>query len=199
MFTRALPRSNRKGHERVWSEYLDEVILDIDVSHVGPRLAHDWMCSIRNPGRRVIVLKTPFYAAYMPVLQNAFPQSRFIGVVRSGYAVAESIRSRGNKSLARAARHWAKANRLMLDQASHVDNFMLFRFEDLLDASTDAVKRLAAFVEIPSDPLIRALTPGETRLNLFNSNSKRFSEMSQVDRDVIDLEAGEMLQHFGYS
>lgn len=199
LFTRALPRSNRKGHERVWSEYLDEVILDIDVSHVGPRLAHDWMYSIRNPGRRVIVLKTPSYAAYMPILQNVFPQSRFIGVVRSGYAVAESIRSRGNKSLSRAARHWAKANRLMLDQASHVDNFMLFRFEDLLDDSTDAVKRLAAFVEIPSDPLIRALTPGETRLNLFNSNSKRFAEMSQVDRDVIDLEAGEMLQHFGYS
>jgi hypothetical protein len=199
LFTRALPRSNRKGHERVWSEYLDDLILDIDASHVGPRLVHDWIYSLRDPVRRVIVLKTPSYAANMPVLQNAFPRCRFIGVVRNGYAVAESILHRGNKSLARAARHWAKVNRLMLEQANHVDDFMLFRFEDLLNDPTDAANRLAAFVEIPPDPLIQAMASGGTRTNLFNSNSIRFSQLSQVDRDIIESEAGDMLQHFGYS
>lgn len=199
MYTRALPRAIRKGYERVWSEYIDGAILDIDASHVGPRLVHDWMYSLRDPARRVIVLKTPSYAAYMPVLQNAFPLSRFIGVVRNGYAVAESIRSRGNKSLSRAARHWAKVNRLLLEQANHVDNLKLFRFEDLLDDSTDAAIRLAAFIEIPPEPLIQALTPGGTGLHLFNSNSNRIDRMSQIDRDVIDSEAGDILQHFGYS
>jgi hypothetical protein len=199
LYTRALPRSNRRGHERVWSEYLDEVMLDIDASHVGPRLVHDWMYSLRDPAKRVIVLKTPFYAAYMTVLQNAFPRSHFIGVVRNGYAVAESIRHRGNKSLSRAARHWAKVNRLMLEEASHVDDFNLFRFEDLLDNSSDAANRLAAIVKIPPDPLIQALARGGTRTHLFDSNSNRLSQMSRVDRDVIDSEAGDMMQHFGYS
>jgi len=87
----------------------------------------------------------------------------------------------------------------MLEQASHVDDFMLFRFEDLLDDSRDAAKRLAAFIEIPPDPLIQALAPGGTGLNLFNSNSNRISRMSQVDRDIINSVAGEMLQYFGYS
>lgn len=197
--TRTLPRTNRRGHERVWTEYLDQLSPDIDLSVFGPRLVHDWMYSLQPPIRRVVVLKTPSYAAVMPFLQDAFPRSCFIGVVRNGYATAESIRTTGNKSLSRAARHWAMVNRLMLEQASHLENFMFFRFEDLVDDPTGAANRLATFIEIQPDPLVQALSSGETGWTIFNPNSNRLARMPQADRDIIDSVAHDMLQHFGYS
>ncbi len=54
-------------------------------------------------------------------------------MTRNGCAVAEGIARRKRVSIAKGARHWVKANRLMLEDAEHLERFMRIHYEELVD------------------------------------------------------------------
>ena len=85
LYTTALPRAIRRGYERVWSEYLENLKLtDGDRLECLPRLLHDWLREFSLPICEIILEKTPAHTARMTWLQKAFPHSYFIGLVRNG-------------------------------------------------------------------------------------------------------------------
>lgn len=206
-YTRALARARKRGHERVWTEFLDELGLTAtDSLACVPRLVHDWMRELQAPVREIVLEKTPANTVRMTWLQEAFPRSYFIGLVRNGYVVAEGIRRKGGKPVERGARHWGTVNRIMLDNARHVDHFLEVRYEDLVNDFAATVRRIAAFLQIEPGAMLAArdgvydattvLGSGEYGICDFNGPS--LQRLTDEDIRAIRREAGEMLEYFGY-
>jgi len=206
-YTRALTRAARKGHERVWSEFLDELRLtEMDSRDNAPRLLHDWTLALKHPIESLIVEKSTCNAVRMRWLQEIFPNSVFIAMVRDGYSVVEGSYRKGEKDIARAARHWNLVNKLIVEDSSRLRNFYLLKYEDLVGQNAVVVKNLAALLELPESDLTTALE-GEYGFNTLNGlgpqSIKDFNAASRArlnDRDIktIRTEAKEMLDHFHY-
>lgn len=195
--TNVLKRAYKRNYERVWTEYLDELKLEPGQDgNIVPRLMHDWMRELKLPIQEIIVEKTTANAVRMAWLQENFPRSCFIGMVRNGFAVTEGIRRKGNKSVVRGARHWNKVNQLMLAEAANVDNFMLLKYEDLANKDPIVFQAIAKHIGLKENCFENLLLhPKSVR----NFNSESISRLSSDDIKIIQAEAGEMLSHYGYS
>lgn len=207
-YTNALPPARKRGHERVWTEYLEELRLDENDSlHPAPRLVHDWMRKLAHPVRETIVEKTTANAVRMRWLQEAFPRSYFIGLVRNGFAVTEGICRKGRKSVERGARHWNRVNELMLRDAGSVERFLLVKYEDLVTKPGAAAARLAEFLALDAERVALATAgkydfctlSGGGSQSISNMNLRSISRLSASDLDTIRRFAGPMLERLDYS
>ncbi len=206
-YTRVLTRAARRGHERVWTEFLDDLRMttEDDLSRA-PRLLHDWMRELSTPIQETIVEKTTANAVRMLWLQKAFPHSYFIGLVRNGYAVTEGIRRKGLKSVERGACHWNMVNKIMVKDAQNINNFLLLRYEDLVNKPNDVARQLGGFLELEPDGLQNALIGmfsfstvlGKGGQPIRNFNSESVKKLNSDDIRKIYHEACEMLNYFGY-
>ena len=208
IYTNMLKRANKRGHERVWTEYLDELRLTEDDSGgCYPRLLHDWMRELSVPINNLIIEKTTANAVRMRWLQSVFPNSIFIGVVRNGYAITEGIIRKGGKSARRGAFHWNLVNKIMLEDAIKVNNFLLLKYEDLTDESEVTASKLAEFLDLDKYKIIEAMNDkfeystvvGQGKLRLTNLNSKSIARLNNKEKNIIYENANEMLEYFNYS
>jgi len=207
-YTKVLPRAWRRGHERVWTEYKEDLVLQPgDRAMLKPRLLHDWLRSLAKPVNSIVVEKTPANVLRMEWLQECFPDSCFIGLVRNGYAVAEGIRRKSNKSLERAARHWQAANATLLENCRGVNRYLEISYEEITEHPASSSARIAAFIGIDSTAIENAMSGefafstvhGKGRLELHNLNADSIARLSQADIDIIRNNAAEMLDYFGYT
>ena len=201
-YTRVLGRANRRGYERVWTEYADELSKSpADGIQCLPRLAHDWFEALPDTVQDIVVEKTPSNALRMEWLENAFPRSCFIGLIRNGYAVCEGIRRKGGKDVSRAARHWNKANKTMLENSKFVNRFLEVRYEDLVDNPFETMRTLLDFIGIDLQSLQLGATGGtrSDHRELRNFNADSISKLSAIDIELIEKNAEQMLTKFGYS
>lgn len=206
-YTRVLTRAARRGYERVWTEFLDDLRMTTEDDLSGAsRLLHDWMREFCLPIRGTIVEKTTANAVRMLWLQKAFPRSYFIGLVRNGYAVTEGIRRKGLKSVERGARHWNMVNKIMVKDAQNINNFLLLHYEDLVNKPNDVAKQLGRFLELELDGLQDALIGkfsfstvlGKGSQPIRNFNSESIKKLNSDDIRNIYHEACEMLNYFVY-
>lgn len=208
LYTRVLKRGIKRGYERVYSEYEHELIVDeAATTDEAPRLVFDWMRCLDTPVKNIIVEKTPHNALRMKWLRKVFPNSYFICLVRNGYAVAEGIRRKGDKSIERGARHWNQANKRMLEQASSMDRCLIVKYEDIVDNSSDTGRKLAEFLGIEDELIKEAFdknysfdVQSTAAVNpVVNMNIRSFEALSEKDRRVIAANAAEMLDYFSYT
>ncbi len=207
-YTTVFTRATKRGYERVWSEYLDDLRLTSEDSLVlAPRLLHDWMLEFPLPINELIVEKTTPNAVRMTWLQKVFPRSYFIGLVRNGYAVVEGIRRKGAKSVERGARHWNLVNKIMMRDASQINYFLEMRYEDLVDNPTTSAKRLGQFLGVDSDKLRQAMNEhyafatirGQLQQRVRNLNPESIARLTEDEIRRIHNEAAEMLDYFSYT
>lgn len=206
-YTTTLERAHRRGYERVWGEFIQDLRLtDSDSLDCVPRLVHDWMKIIEHPLKKVILEKTTTNAVRMLWLQKAFPNSYFIGLVRNGYAVCEGIKRKGHKSVERGARHWNMTNKLMFQDAKHVDNFLEVRYEDLVGKPLFVVAQIAKLLGLDYDELSRGISGQSARdavedpsmKNIRDYNAESIARLNPDEIKKIHNEAEEMLDYFGY-
>ena len=193
-YTNVLQRAQKRGYQRVWSEYLGE--LQLDERHSTdevPRLLFDWLGELAMPLKPLILEKTTANAVRMRWLQRAFPDAAFVGIVRNGYAVVEGIKRKGGKSVERGARHWKKVNEIMLEDAEHVKKFLLVRYEDFVAAPRETLLRIADLLELRVDDIRVA------RGSIGDMNEKSISRLDEAELRVIAHEAGECLARMGYA
>ncbi len=203
--TRALPNSESERCRHIWSEKIERFRLtEEDNLAAAPRLVFDWLHYSRWP-RRIILVESDLPAIQMRWLQKVFRNSYFIGVVRNGYAVAEAIRLKEGYSIERCARQWNVANKVMLKDATFVQNFRMMRYEDFVANPMRFVEELATFVGIDTAPL-RPFVMNGWRLGntdsspskLRNANSELIEQLSSDDIEDISATASEMLAYLGY-
>ena len=206
-YTKALVRAARKGHERVWSEFLDELRLtEKDEIDIAPRLLHDWLLALEKPPQPLIVEKTTCNAVRMRWLQKVFPNSVFVAMIRDGYAVVEGSYRKGEQDISRAAKHWNLVNKLIVEDSAHVKNVYLLRYEELISDQNHVVSKLAELLKLPETSLALGLQ-AEYGFNTLESMAPQtirdYNEASKARLDakdirLIEAEAKEMLNHFGY-
>ena len=161
-----------------------------------------------------IVEKTPFQEQNVEALLDAFPDARFIQMVRNPYAVAVSWRNRSGsqrvkpelpglqlESLARARSNARK----------YPANYRVISYEDLAADTRRVMTDAAAFLGLPFDPvLLEPMILGERWGGNSSITEKNFSgvspEMIDAWRDeILPIEVhgvnqvlSDHLAHFGY-
>ncbi len=206
-------RPDGKRLNRVWTENLPvfrEPILEVPILRYGMKLIRQTTDGTHTMG------KSPDFMVKMPWVQKRLPRSHFVIIVRNGYAVAEGIRRRYNvylegwkdeepMTVARAARHWNKANEIMLNDTKDLKNFAVIRYEDLCRNPADMLRRLVEFFVLPpfdyEDVLSKPIPifKGYRReAKIRNMNGKNFENLSEEDIADISREAAPMLKAFGY-
>jgi Sulfotransferase family len=131
------------------------------------------------------VEKTPTNERFLERLQAEFPKATFVHVVRHPYAVyashKQAARDGGERlrNAGRVLRDLSQSLRIAVEQrrGGASDQYLLIRYEDLIEAPHNTVNRLAAFLRI--EPLPILLRP--TAAGLATASNSSF---------VIDAEPG---------
>lgn len=206
-YTNVLPRAYKKGFERVFSEYKDALATIAQGDEIKAHLLHDWYRNLKHPLNEFVLEKTPANLYRMEFLQDVFPNSYFIGLVRNGFAVSEGIRRKGNKEIGRAASHWNEVNKDLIAESKKVDRYLEIKYEDLTENTSRVIRDLSVFLGKDSDVLSHfydsdfnfETAAGDTRQKLVNHNRFSFANLNPKDIESIQANAHEMLGHFKYN
>lgn len=103
----------------------------------------------RFPRAEVWGDKSPINTLHLPLIHRAFPQARYLHLLRDGRDVIASMADRG-RSIEVATRRWKVSVRqvLALEPRLSRSQFMEARYEDLVSRPEDTLKRICSFVGI---------------------------------------------------
>ena len=203
-----LPRPNLLKVRRIWTERL-EMFRKVPEEGGGmsaARLKWDWLCHHPvDDASRWLMEKSPPNTVRGPWLQRHFRPASFLALARSPYAVAEGIRRREGHPVERGARHWAIANRIMIDDLERLDHALLLRYEDLCADPSKEMSRITRFLDIDPypDELLRDLLPvhnvtGRSSL-IRDFNGSSLERLSGDDIRTIEDIAGDVMGRLGYA
>jgi len=206
--TRALPRPDRLGAVRLWTERgaLFRAVEDGDLAADALRVQYDWSRYWQDlPGATFLMEKSPPNTLRTRWLARRFAPASFVALVRSPYGVSEGIARRTGASIVRAATHWDKANRALLEDLTSLERALLVRYEDLVadpGATLERITRSLGLAPLPASawqgPRAVHNASGEPQpLGDFNADSLR--RLSPAERDAITAIAGETMARLGYT
>jgi hypothetical protein len=151
--------------------------------------------------------KSPSYLTHIGLLDRLFPEARVIHIVRDVRDYCLSINKAWGKNMIRAAQRWSDDVSFAHSTGSTLGpRFLELRYEELLEHTVEAMRRVCAFLSIPyQDDLISLTRPtenlGDTKgvSGIVRSNVNKFrSEMKPATRTRIERISGEMLLSAGY-
>ena len=160
--------------------------------------------------------KTPRYIESIPLLNELWPDARFVHLVRDGRNVALSYADVpfGPKTVAKAADLWARRVRAGLSsgRALAEGRYLEMRYEDLVDDTEERVKRLCDFLETHVDPAMldataRARGAIKKRSARYNPHITEEpttgirewqTQMSDRQVEVFEAVGGDVLTQLGY-
>ncbi|AXO34349.1 sulfotransferase family protein [Micromonospora chalcea] len=103
-----------------------------------------------DPGRPVVLEKSPPNLLRFRFFQRLFPGSRFVLVKRHPVAVAMSTRKwTPALTVRQLVEHWLHAHELARADATHLDAMLTVRYEDLMDDPDRTLGAVAAFGGLP--------------------------------------------------
>jgi hypothetical protein len=203
--TRALPLARDHEAARLWATRPD--VFRWGENHdpsPAARARFDWSHFYpRRPG--ILLEKSPPNTMRSLWLQKNFTPSRFIGIVRSPYAVAEGIRRREDCSIEEAATHWARAYEALLEDRDSLEHFLMVRYEDLCERPDEVLRSMETFLELPR-PFDRDVVERPQRVSnmegedkpISNFNAKSIERLSAEDIETIGRIASPLMAGFGY-
>lgn len=204
-FTNALPRPRDYGVSRLFTERLD-VFRWTEEEPASPaiRALHDWGFLYARRSGRVLLEKSPPNTVRSRWLQAHFRRPRFILVYRHPCAVAEGIRRREGHTLRAAARHWARANRALLDDRPRLERSTEVRYEDLCSDPAGTLRSLAEFLSLPGDVWrddlggLSVHSLDESVDTVTNFNPRSFERLSVDEMETITEEVHGVASRLGY-
>jgi hypothetical protein len=108
---------------------------------------------------RFLVEKSPPNLTKMRYLQELYPHARFITMTRHPVVQALAVRKwagirtgRYGIGLPRLVEHWVHAHEVFADDAEHIENLLVIRYEHLTREPEDVLSRVAAFLGTPPIP-----------------------------------------------
>jgi hypothetical protein len=102
-----------------------------------------------DTSKSVLLEKSPPNLLRMRFLRALFPSARFIVVVRHPIAVSLATRRWSRTSMDSLLAHWVAAHQMVVEDAVHVGEAVLVRYEDLLAEPESQLDRLFAFLSLP--------------------------------------------------
>jgi hypothetical protein len=163
--------------------------------------------------------KTPQNVLHVSTLLEIFPQAQFIHIVRDGRDAALSLKKAhfGPTTLYGAILYWQRMVRAGI-QAANVaprDQFMLVKYEDLLDHPKEELQNVCAFLHEPFvdamlSPTLISLRHRKITFKEFapshsddkvivNANKEKWrSSLTQEEQGLCEHLAGQELYYFNY-
>jgi len=205
--SKALPRPNPMKVRRVWTERLEAFRRSPGKGDklLVSRLKWDWLCHYPvDDNIKYLMEKSPENSVRSLWLQHHFRPASFLALTRSPYAVAEGIRRREGYSIERAARHWALANKILLDDLERLDRALLLSYEDLCTDPSKEMARVTRFLgtepypdEFLREPFSIHNATGQLSL-IKNFNESSYERLSADDIRRIEDVAGDVMRQLGY-
>lgn len=166
------------------------------------RILQDWMPSW-NLNKPVLFEKCPANATRMRLLQAAFPEALFIGLIRNPYAVCEGIRRRRHHKIGECAKHWLAANKTMLEDSKRLNKFILIKYEDLTEAPKATLRKIFEFAGIENTPIdttarIKRHNITGKPQSVKNLNKLSIVNLSSENIGTINKTAWPFANRFGY-
>lgn len=197
------------GLPRMWVDREDIFRLTEDDEGPDPiRIKKEW-CMRLDPGKPVLLEKSPSNTAKMRWLQRHFENAHFIGIVRNGYAVAEGISRKAEPHhlaegwpIEKSAWQWRRSNEVMQQDAASLQRYIQVTYEDLTSDTRGTLERIAGFVGIPGFEDIGSDRPWrihERDEKVRDLNDESISRLSREQIAKINQVAGDMLDAFGYT
>jgi hypothetical protein len=120
-------------------------------------IAHSYACRGKKADARLWVDHTPWNTQYSLVLQELFPQAKFIHIVRDGRAVAQSVMQLdwGPTTPRSSATWWIE--RVAFGLASELrlpGQVLRVYYEDLVRDPVETLEKVCGFLELPYDALM---------------------------------------------
>ena len=173
--------------------------LNYNWKEIKRRWEKDWKVGL------VKVEKTPTTVQLLE-RQKYFRNSAFILIVRNGYVASKYISAIW--SLPIAAKHWANMNRTFLEESKKLKNFLIIKYEDIINEPESIEKVLRNFTRI-DDLKINGVKFRVPCASLHNEpeiaqevtlefNKVKLKNLTKEEKEIIKKEAGDMLQYFGY-
>lgn len=123
------------------------------------RLERDWAPWFA-PDLRWRVEKSPVNLTRMRLLQQLFPMAQFIVMLRHPEAVAASVASWVDAAPGALIDHWIAAQAQMLADLPHLHAVLVLRYEDVTAEPERALRRIAAFLDLPGARLPEGIGDG---------------------------------------
>ncbi len=201
--TDQLPAPRTFGLARLWALrpelfYLDENSPD---DRRALKIKRQWGSHFNDPGRPVLVEKSVANMARIRWLARYFAPAHFIAIIRSPYAVAESIRRKKSYALADCAQQWLKSNEIMLRDLEHVENKYIMRYEELTESPNVIWQELLDFIgiDLPGDDI--SLHKWQIHGNdspITNMNARYVDALSQQDLITIEQHTEPLISELNY-
>lgn len=187
------------------SDQLEEVNLD--------QLKRDWLVHFKR-NSSVFIEKSISNTARIYWLAQKFPDAKFIGIIRNGYAVAEGVRRKAIQGrwsvgdefpesypMEFCIEQWCESLVEILDfQDDYDERLLLLKYEDLCENTQEEMDKAFKFLEIETVNIGKNLELDvhgiESKVK--NMNPKSFKNISSRDIDIINSVGGDYLQKMGY-
>lgn len=197
-----------------WRENGDRPVLLADAEIAGVRSVAGAVAAVyrhmaRREGKQRWGDKTPMYVQHLPLLAQAFPQARFVHVLRDGRDCAQSFHRRWGLSPLRSVWRWKKAVAVGRAQglALGPGRYFEVKYEDLTGDPEPWMRRICDFLDLPFSPEVL-----KSRMRYFDPASSQASAGTMVrnserwrtyfDAGVVarlEAVAGRMLHEAGYA
>jgi hypothetical protein len=148
------------GNTSEWSFHPRAHLTEEDAKRApdaGARLWQNW-APYWDLDRKVLVEKSPPNLTKMRYFQELFPKSRFIVVTRHPVVQALAVRKwatprhgRFTYGFPRLIEHWVHAHDVFAEDAPHIENLLVLRYEHLMRDPAEQLGRVARFLDVELD------------------------------------------------
>ena len=148
--------------------------------------------------------KTPDHTENLPMLEELFPDSQYIIIVRDGrdVALSEFLRPFGENNAYSAAVKWKKEMKSVISfyQSLTEDRYILIRYEDIMTDPVMEMNRLIEFLDIADDDdKLKNFVAEDIVDNLMLGNFNKWkTQMSPKDIRVFNSVTGDILSKYNY-
>lgn len=197
------------GLPRMWVDREDLFRLTEDDEGPDPlRVKKEWAMRL-DLSKPVLLEKSPPNSAKTRWLQTHFENSRFVGIIRNGYAVSEGITRKADPKhlidswpIEKSAYQWKRSNEILQQDSGYLDHFMWVKYEDLTANPVATLNEIARFIGIPDFDGFennRSWSIHERNETIRNMNQESIDRLSTEQINQINDIAGNMIDSFGYT
>jgi hypothetical protein len=201
------------GGKAFWRENGDKPVMLEDQEYALAATAGEAMGAVyqhmaRRLGKQRWGDKTPMYVQHLSLMARAFPDARFLHVLRDGRDCAQSFHRRWSLSPLRSVWRWKKSVAFGREQGLQLGRgrYMEIKYEDLTSEPERWMREVCNFLEMPFSPAVlksnmRYFDPKSERAQAgaMVPNSQRWRSYFDAGQ-IRQLEsvAGRMLHDVGY-
>ena len=149
--------------------------------------------------KNVLVEKSPPNIIRTRFLQELFPNSYFLIIMRHPIVVSYATRKWCNASLESLIEHWLICHRLLMKDLLHVRRYLIIKYEDFVAATQQSLDEIYAFLNVKSHHNLVEVDKGldEKYLNKWREYRNLLMEKSLFHGYMQKYES--QVNQFGYS